>query len=411
MAKIFPFKAVRPTRDKVNLISARPFDSYTKEERASRLRDNPYSFLHIVYPGYKYEKEIVSEQEHHTLVRNRYLEFKEEGYFFQDKTPSIYVYKIVDFTGHQTVGFIAATAVEEYENKVVKRHEETIKVRETKFKEYIKTVGFNPEPVLLTYPDKKQLHAVLLRIMKSRPEYEFTTTQRESHYLWNINDPELVKSIKAEFKEITALYIADGHHRTATAYNIYKDQAEEEKQNNSTAHYFMSYLIPESSLKIYAFNRLVKDLNGWSKEEFLVQLDTVFKIDHKGLQYYKPRQKNQFSMYLDGAFYALSLRKGLDKAQDASETLDSQILFNTVLKPILGMDSPQGNNRLNYANGKKDMTYVQAMVDSGNYAVGFGLCPVTMEAIKEIAEEDLIMPPKTTYIEPKLRNGITIYEY
>lgn len=413
MAKVFPFQAVRPTRDKVNLIAARPYDSYTAEERASRLRDNPYSFLHIVNPGYKYKRENTTEQERYTMVRNRYLEFKEEGYFIQDRKPSFYVYKRVSHEGHTTRGIIAATSVEEYEKNIIKKHEDTLIEREKLFKEYIHTVGFNPEPVLLTYPDNKRLEKILLEIMTSRAEYEFTTTYRDTHYLWNIDNPKLIETIQTEFKTIDSLYIADGHHRTASAYELYKlkKEANPNHTGKETYNFFMSYLIPESDLKIYEFNRLITDLNGWSNEEFLVRLDAVFRIENKGLEYYKPTQKNHFSMYLNGQFYSLSLRKDIYTVSNAMEALDAEILYHIVLKPILGIEDVRNDKRINYTHGKNDMAYVQAMVDSGEYKVGFGLLPVTTNEIKSVAEEGLTMPPKTTYIEPKLRNGITIYEY
>lgn len=413
MAKVFPFQAVRPTRDKVNLIAARPYDSYTPEERASRLRDNPYSFLHIVNPGYKYQKENTTEQERYTLVRNRYLEFKEEGYFIQDKKPSFYVYKIVDHDGKTTRGIIAAVDIEEYENNIIKKHEDTLIEREKLFKEYIHTVGFNPEPVLLTYPDNDTLADLIQDIMKSRAEYEFTTTYRDTHYLWNIDDPKLVTAIKKEFDKMESLYIADGHHRTASAYELYKlkKEANGSHTGKESYNFLMSYLIPESHLKIYGFNRLIKDLNGLSNEEFLIRLDAVFRINNRGLEYYKPTQKNHFSMYLNGRFYSLNLRKNIYAENNALDALDATILYNTVLNPILGIEDVRNDKRLDYAHGKNDMAYVQSMVDSGEYQVGFGLLPVTTEEIKSVADESLTMPPKTTYIEPKLRNGITIYEY
>lgn len=413
MAKVFPFRAVRPTRDKVNLIAARPYDSYTSDERASRLRDNPYSFLHIINPGYKYQKENTTEQERYTLVRNRYLEFKEEGYFIQDEKDSFYVYKIVNHDGHTTRGIIAATDIVEYENNVIKKHEDTLIEREILFKEYIHTVGFNPEPVLLTYPDNATLKSLLQDIMESRPEYEFTTTYRDTHYLWNIDNPKLIAAIKAEFEGMDSLYIADGHHRTASAYELYKIKKEENTTHTGKESYnfFMSYLIPESDLKIYGFNRLIKDLNGLSKEEFLIRLDTIFRIEDRGLEYYKPKQNTHFSMYLNGRFYSLNLRKNSYTAKNALDSLDAMILYHTVLNPILGIEDVRNDKRISYAHGKNDMAYVQSMVDSGEYKVGFGLLPVTTGEIKNVAEEGLTMPPKTTYIEPKLRNGITIYEY
>lgn len=413
MAKIFPFQAVRPTRDKVNLISARPYDTYTPDERASRLRDNPYSFLHIVNPGYKYQKENTTEQERYTLVRNRYLEFKEEGYFFQEKNPSIYVYKIVNHNGHVTEGIIAALDVEEYEKNVIKKHEDTLIEREKLFKEYIHTVGFNPEPVLITHPDNDNLKKLLREIMKSRAEYEFTTTFRETHYLWNIDDSKIISAINDEFATMDSLYIADGHHRTASAYELYKinKEANGKHTGKEPYNYLMGYLIPESDLKIYGFNRLIKDLNGLSNEEFLIKLDAFFRIEDRGLEYYKPTQKTHFSMYLNGRFYSLNLRKHIYKAENALDALDATILYHTVLNPILGIDDVRNDTRIEYAHGKNDMAYVQSMVDSGEYKVGFGLLPVTTEEIKNVADEGFTMPPKTTYIEPKLRNGITIYEY
>lgn len=413
MAKIFPFPAVRPTRDKVNLIAARPYNSYTPDERASRLRDNPYSFLHIVNPGYKYQKENTTEQERYTLVRNRYLEFKEEGYFIQDKQPSFYVYKIVDHNGHTTRGIIAALHIEEYENNIIKKHEDTLIEREKLFKEYMHTVGFSPEPVLITHPDNENLKELLSDIMKSRPEYEFSTTYRDTHYLWNIADPKLIDAVKEEFKTMDSLYIADGHHRTASAYELYKikKEANEKHTGKESYNFFMSYLIPEKDLKIYGFNRLIKDLNGLSNEEFLIRLDAVFRIEDRGLEYYKPTQNNHFSMYLNGRFYSLNLRKNIYTPKNALDALDAIILYHTVLNPILGIDDVRNDKRIAYAHGKNDMAYVQSMVDSGEFKVGFGLLPVTTEEIKNVADEGLTMPPKTTYIEPKLRNGITIYEY
>jgi len=413
MAKIFPFQAVRPTRDKVNLISARPYDTYTPDERASRLRDNPYSFLHIVNPGYKYQKENTTEQERYTLVRNRYLEFKEEGYFFQEKKPSIYVYKIINHNGHVTEGIIAALDIEEYEKNVLKKHEDTLIEREKLFQEYIHTVGFNPEPVLITHPDNDNLKKLLQDIMKSRAEYEFTTTFRETHYLWNIDDSKIIKAINKEFATMDSLYIADGHHRTASAYELYKinKDANGEHTGKEPYNFLMGYLIPESDLKIYGFNRLIKDLNGLSNEEFLIRLDAVFRIEDRGLEYYKPTQKTHFSMYLNGRFYSLNLRKSIYNAKNAMDALDATILYHTVLNPILGIDDVRNDNRIEYTHGKNDMAYVQSLVDSGEYKVGFGLLPVTTEEIKNVADEGLTMPPKTTYIEPKLRNGITIYEY
>ncbi len=412
MAKINPFRAVRPTRDKVSLVASRPYQSYTPLERESRMNYNPYSFLHIVNPGYKYQKEI-SGEERYKLVRNRYLEFKEDDIFMKEDKPCFYVYKIVNREKETFCGIIAAVSAEDYENDVIKIHEETIKDRESTFKEYLKTVGFNAEPVLLTYRDNDTIAQILSKTTKNRAEYEFTTTFRDTHYLWKIEDEKVIQKIQKEFSDMTTIYIADGHHRSASSYLLYKDLKESNKSHNGneTYNYFMSYLIPESDLKVYEFNRLVKDLNGLSKEEFLIQLDEWFRIENRGDTLYKPSIPNHFSMYLNGEFYSLYLRKTNYIFNDALEELDAQILYRTVLKPILGILNLRTDTRIEYSHGKKDMVYVKNNVDNGKFTVGFGLFPATVEQMKKIADQGLKMPPKSTYIEPKLRSGITIYEF
>lgn len=412
MAKIIPFKAVRPTRDKVSLLAARSYDSYTAAQVESRLRDNPFSFLHIVNPGYKYQKEI-SGVERYGLVRNRYQEFKEDEIFIQDEKPSFYIYKIVNRDGLEFNGIVAAASVEDYANDVIKKHEDTLEYREQVFKEYLKTVGFNAEAVLLTYPDNEELDATIALVMQRRAEYEFTTTYRDTHYLWNVDDETLLKKIQKIFDNVPALYIADGHHRSCSSYLLAKDLANENPNHsgNEPYNFFMAYLIPESDLKIYEFNRLVKDLNGLKKEEFLIMLDEHFRIENRGMEYYKPSKKHHFSMYLDGEFYSLYLRKSKYEITNALEALDTQILYVTILKPLLGIEDLRNDQRIEYSHGKKDLAYVKTVVDAGAFAVGFGLLPVSTQEMKMIADEGLKMPPKSTYIEPKLRSGVTIYEF
>lgn len=412
MATVIPFKAVRPTRDKVSLIAARSYDSYTPAQVESRLRDNPFSFLHIVNPGYKYQQEISGEQRY-TLVRNRYQEFKEEEIFIQDKKPSYYIYKIVNRDGLEFNGIVAATSAADYENDVIKKHEDTLEYKEVIFEKYLNTVGFNAEPVLLTYPDSPELEAIVEKIMTTRAEFEFTTTYRDTHYLWNIDDESIVADIAALFATMNTLYIADGHHRSASSYRLATHLKEANKDHDGLEPYnfFMSYLIPESDLKIYEFNRLIKDLNGLSKQEFLIQLDGVFRIENRGQEYYKPSKKHHFSMYLDGEFYSLYLRKGMYSITNALDALDTQILYQTVLKPILGIEDVRNDIRIGYSHGKNDLAYVKTAVDSGDYKVGFGLLSITVDEMKQIADEGLKMPPKSTYIEPKLRSGVTIYEF
>ncbi|WP_460219182.1 DUF1015 domain-containing protein [Psychroserpens sp. MEBiC05023] len=412
MAKILPFKAVRPTRDKVSLVASRSYQTYTQAEREARLDYNPFSFLHIVNPGYKYDREITGT-ERYTLVKNRYLEFKEDHIFVQDDTPTYYIYKIVDRDHQVFNGIVAAACAEDYENDVIKKHEDTIEYRERIFKEYLKTVGFNAEPVLLTYPDNSAISAIIKETQQERAEFEFTTTYRDTHYLWKLEHKTSIDIIKAEFEQMPTIYIADGHHRSASSYLLYK----EEKANNSKHkgdepyNHFMTFMIPESELKIHEFNRLVKDLNGLSKEEFLIQLDTIFRIENRGIMPYKPSKKHHFSMYLDGEFYSLYLRKSLYNFKTALDALDPQILYNTILNPILGINDLRNDVRIDYINGKKDIINVKDRIDNGEFAVGFGMVPVDIHEMKHIADDGLKMPPKSTFIEPKLRSGVTIYEF
>lgn len=412
MAKIIPFKAVRPTRDKVSLVASRSYQSYTKEQLESRLRDNPFSFLHIVNPGYKYDKEISGEARYN-LVRNRYMEFIEDGIFVKDETACYYVYKIVDRDKQVFNGIVAATSAEDYENDVIKKHENTIEHREIIFKEYLITVGFNAEPVLLTYPDNDIIAEIINNAQKERAEFEFTTTYRDTHYLWKVDEMALVEKIRNEFEQMRTVYIADGHHRSASSYLLYKDMKANNPNHKGDEHYnfFMSYLLPESDLKIHEFNRIVKDLNGLSKEEFLIHLDTLFRIENRGKMPYKPSKKHHFSMYLDGEFYSLYLRKNGYEIETSLDALDAQILYKTILQPILGIKDSRNDNRMSYINGKKDIVNMKESVDSGLFAVGFGMLPVNMEEMKQIADDGLKMPPKSTFIEPKLRSGVTIYEF
>ncbi|WP_370390894.1 DUF1015 domain-containing protein [uncultured Winogradskyella sp.] len=412
MAKVIPFKAVRPTRAIVGLVASRPYDSYTVDERESRMDYNPYSFLHIVNPGYKYDK-IIKGEERYKLVRNRYLEFKEDGIFNQDKAPAFYVYKIVNRHGQVFSGIIGATSAEDYENDVIKKHEDTLAKREETFKTYLQTVGFNAEPVLLTYPDNSTIAKIIKETQKGYAEFEFTMTYRDTHYLWKIDDPETIAVIQKEFEDMNTIYIADGHHRSASSYLLYKDEKEKNPNHlgNEPYNFFMSYLIPESDLVIHEFSRLVKDLNGLTKEEFLIKLDAIYRIENRGIMPYHPSKQHHFSMYLDGEYYSLYLRKALYKFDTALDKLDAQLLYKTVLQPILGIDDLRNDDRIEYVNGRHEIVTIKSSVDSGDFEVGFGMIPATVSQIKEIADEGLKMPPKSTYILPKLRSGITIYEF
>ena len=411
MAKIIPFRAVRPARDKVGLVPSRPYQEYSVEELKFQLEHNPFSFLHIINPGYKFQKEIEGGKRFQ-LVKNRYLEFKEEEIFIQDEKPAYYLYKMVSRNSTFT-GIIAATSIEDYENNVIRRHEDTISHREKLFKDYLNTVGFNTEPVLLTYPDNEKINQVIEQVMQQRPEYEFSSLNKDVHFLWLINEKNLTEVIQAEFEKMNAIYIADGHHRSASSALLAKESREKNPKHSGQEPYnfFLSYMIAESNLQLHEFNRLVKDLNGLSKKEFLMQLDEWFRIENRGSELYKPSKKHHFSMYLDGEYYSLYLRRTNYDFSDAMSALDPYILFIKILKPLLGIDDPRNDLRISYLPGRSESLEVKKAVDEGLYAVGFGMLPVNTEEIKQIADAGLMMPPKSTCIEPKLRSGLTIYEF
>ena len=411
MAVVKPFRAVRATRDKVALVSSKSYEAYTPAELGAKLDFNPFTFLHIINPGYKYHQEVSGEQRF-KLVHNRFIEFKENNIFTKDEEPSYYIYKNI-VEDNVFCGIIAATSVNDYNNNVIKKHEGTIESREILFENYLKTVGFNAEPVLLTYPDNDKIESILNKYTSSRAEYEFTTTDKQSHSVWLIKKSSDIDEIKEAFADMKALYIADGHHRSASSCLLAKHLQSENKHHSGLEDYnfFMSYLIPESQLKISEFNRLIKDLNGLSKEEFLMKLDEWFRIDNKGQQIYKPSKRHHFSMYLDGEYYSLYLRKSIYQFKNALSYLDAEILYQTVLSPILGIEDIRNSNRIKYSHGKNDIFSLKSKVDSGDYTVAFGMIPATVDQMKAIADANLQMPPKSTYIEPKLRSGLTMYEF
>ncbi|MFN0729482.1 DUF1015 domain-containing protein [Polaribacter gochangensis] len=412
MAILKPFKAVRATRDKVALVSTKSREIYTPDMLNAKLAFNPFTFLHVINPGNKYHQQDVSGDLRFKLVHNRYLEFKENRIFTQDETPAFYIYQKTTAT-NSFCGIIAATSVDDYNNNVIKKHEGTLQERELLFENYLKNTGFNAEPVLLTYPDNEVVTNIIKKHQQTRAEYEFSTTDKDTHLLWIVNNQKDIDLITKAFKEVDTLYIADGHHRSTSSCLLAENLAKENPNHSGKEDYnfFMSYLLPESQLSIYEFNRFIKDLNGLTPDEFLIELDTYFRIENRGQELYKPKEKHHFSMYLNGDFYALYLRKTIYKFTDALSELDAEILYQAILKPILGILDIRNDSKIIYSQNKSDSLELKTKVDAGDFKVSFGMLPTTIEELKNIVDADLLMPPKTTYIEPKLRSALTIYEF
>jgi len=408
---IKPFQAVRATRDKVALVSSRSYDAYTPAELEAQLDFNPFSFLHIISPNYK-NHTAVSKEQRFQKIHDNYTEFKNLNYFFKDTKPSFYIYKKVTLS-FSCCGIIAAASAQDYANNIIKKHEKTIHKREILFEKYLKTTGFNAEPVLLTYPDNNNIAALLNSYQQHRAEYEFTTENFRTHYLWTVTDTDDIALIQQEFAKMDAVYIADGHHRSASSHLLAEDLKNENKKHTGEEayNYFMTYLIPESDLQILEFNRLITDLNGLTSHAFLKKLSLVFKIENRGLQPYQPSKKHHFSMYLNGEFYSIYLKKERYQVDNPLDDLDPQLLYDTVLKPILGIVDLRNDKRIHYAHSEQGVLHLKNSVDSGKYKVAFGLFPISIQQLKNVADANLTMPPKSTYILPKLRSGLTIYEF
>lgn len=405
MAKIIPFQAVRPTRDKVSLVTCRSYEEYATAELAAQLDFNPLSFLHVLKPAYT-NQETVSFEKRYRQVYQKYQDFKAENILVKDKKPAIYIHKIV--TKNQAfTGIIVGTSIEDYSNNVIKKHEETLAFRVRLLKEYMKHSEFNTEPVLITYPDNKTIENWIFSCTQKLADFEFSTTKKEINYLWKIDDALEVSWIQNIFEKTNTLYIADGHHRSEAAKLL---SEENDNPENTAKDYLLSYLISENNVKIYEYNRLIKDLNGLQKEEFINKLNDNFIIENKNQQPFHPSERHQFGMYLHNEFYSLILRKEKQLFETPLESLDTQILYETVLLPLLAIKDLRNDERIEYLSGKQSVLELKQIIDEGEFELGFILFPSTISEIKALADGNLIMPPKSTYIEPKFRSGIVIYE-
>ena len=405
MAKIKPFKAVRPAPDKVALVTCRTYDDYSSAELAAWLDFNPYSFLHVIHPAYA-NAQKVSLEKRFKAVANKYQDFKHDQILIEEEHPVFYLYEIQS-KGQTFTGIIAGTSVKDYQNNVIKKHEDTLQYRVELFKDYLHQTNFNTEPVLITYPDSVEINTFIALRKKSKPVYEYSTTNKEKHTLWKIDTQSEIDWLQEHFENIPNLYIADGHHRSASAELLFE---QDKHLGNENLNYFMSFLIAESNVKIYEFNRLIRDLNGLSKDTFIKKLSEHFVIVAKDQEIWKPQNKFEFGMYLDGSFYALFYKKENHQQASILDNLDAQILYDKVLFPLLGIEDLRNDERIDYIPGKQSISVIKDLIDEGEFEVGFMLYPSDINEIKALADNNLIMPPKSTYIEPKFRSGLVVYE-
>lgn len=406
MADIVPFSAIRPIRDKVHLVANRPYYSYKKNVLIAKLESNPYTFLHIINPEFATtQKTEINSKERFELVKKGYSNFLDKGILIQEDSERIYVYRQTTENNIFT-GIVAGSSIQEYLNGNIKKHEETITEREYMFTNYLDLVGFNAEPVLLSYSGNKQIDALLKAFVLERPEYEFTTTDSIKHELWVLSVQES-ESIQQAFLAVEATYIADGHHRTASSARLYKQRMKNGTSTNKSA-YFLSFLVEEKSLKIVEFNRLIKKLNPHTVETFIAAFKNIGTLTSLK-EITKPTKKNHFTICFKNQYYDFKILPSLIDHTNLVNSIDSALLTNFILTPILGIQDLKTTDNIEFSAGNTPLLEIKDKLDSGKCELAFLLFPPTIEQVKQIADNGLYMPPKSTWLEPKLRSGLTIY--
>ena len=414
MAIVKPFKGLRPPKDIVQKLASRPYDVLNSAEARKEAAGNPYSLLRVT----KAEIDLPEgTDEHSQAVYDKVVEnfqmFKDKGYLIKDTEEKFYIYAQT-MDGRTQYGIVGCTHVDDYMNNNIKKHELTRKDKEDDRMIHVRITNANVEPVFFSYPANPEIDAIVEKIVKNQtPEYDFVADDGFGHHFWVINDAAINQRIAEIFKnDIPYLYVADGHHRTAAAARV---GAEKRAQNphhtgNEEYNYFMAVIFPDNQLKIIDYNRVVKDLNGHSQEEFLQLLKENFVVEKMGTEIFKPASLHEFSMYLDGNWYKMTAKPGTYNDNDPIGVLDVTILSNLVLNKILGIEDLRTSKRIDFVGGIRGLGELKRRVDSGEMAVAFALYPVSMKQLINIADSGNIMPPKTTWFEPKLRSGLVIHE-
>jgi len=408
MAKIKPFKALRPTRDKVHLVATRPYYSYKKGFLKAKLQSNPYTFLRIINPEFDLPKELrkaKSQSERFQMVKNKYAEFIQRGILKQDTESHFYLYRQT-FQGHAYTGIIAGASIDEYKADLIKKHEATITAREEMFVEYLDVVEYNAEPVLLCHRPSNDLNKLYEVIMADRPEFEFTTTDCITHEVWLIK-PSLNSEIQIAFEAIDSTYIADGHHRSASSMGLF-DRRKSRNNNHPNDSYFLSYLIDESKLKIFEYNRLIRTSESNDSSKILSEIDNIFPLNPlKELR--NPIHEHEIIIVTADKSYSIIIPVDQIDKNHPVASLDAEILTQKILSPIIGIHDLKTDPHIDFIPGVESLEKLRKKMQKGNFNLAFLLYPVSMEQVRKVADAGLIMPPKSTWVEPKMRSGLTIY--
>ncbi len=419
MSIIKPFRGFRPPQEIVEKLASRPYDVLNTEEARQECDGNPYSLLHITKAEIDLPEGISdTDPEVYLQVVKNYNTFKDYGWLVQDKEEKLYIYaqsmNPTEVNAHWQYGIVACAYSEDYVNKVIKKHELTRKDKEEDRMRHVRITNANVEPVFFAYPAITRIDEIVASITCKKPVYDFVAKEDGfGHRFWVIDDRALIDELVEIFdKQVPAMYIADGHHRSAAAALVGQEKKEHNPNHTGKEeyNYFMTVIFPDNQLNVIDYNRVVKDLNGLSKEQFLLALNEAYTVEDMGTEIYKPAALHVHSMYLDGRWYKMTAKAGKYDDNDPIGVLDVKILSDHVLDKILGIKDLRTDKRIDFVGGIRGLGELKRRVDSGEMTVAFALYPVSMQQIIDIADTDNIMPPKTTWFEPKLRSGLVIHE-
>ncbi len=412
MAIVKPFKGLRPPASIAKQVASRPYDVLNSAEAREEAKDNDKSLLHIIKPEIDFP---AGTSEHSPKVYQKAVEnferFKQNGWLVQDDEARFYIYAQT-MQNKTQYGIVGCAAKEDYFNNIIKKHELTRTAKEEDRIAHVYNTNANMEPVFFSYPAVKELDDLVATVIKDDPEYDFIADDGFGHTLWVVKDAEINAEIERLFAEkVPATYVADGHHRTAAGAKVGQRKQGENPNHNGTEeyNYFMAVHFPDNQLSIIDYNRVVKDLNGSTPQAFIQKLEENFTIENKGKSIFKPGKLHEFGMYLEGEWYALVAKPGTYDDNDPIGVLDVTISSDLILKDILGIEDLRTSKRVDFVGGIRGLKALEQRVDSGEMAVAFALYPVSMQQLIDIADSGEIMPPKTTWFEPKLRSGLVIH--
>lgn len=412
MAKVKPFKGVRPPKAMVEEVASRPYDVLNSAEARAEAEGNPKSLYHIIKPEIDFEP---GTDEHDPRVYDKAVEnfhkFQENGWLVQDDKECYYLYAQT-MDGRTQYGFVVGAWVPDYMEGRIKKHELTRRDKEEDRMKHVRCNNANIEPVFFAFPDNEALQQIIDTVSAKEPEYDFVAPDSFGHTLWVIDDPDMIQRITEEFAKIPNMYIADGHHRSAAAALVGAEKAKNNPAHRGDEEYnfFMAVAFPASHLRIIDYNRVVKDLNGMTPAEFLKELEKNFIVEDKGTEVYHPSGLHNFALYLDGRWYSLTAKEGTYDDNDPIGVLDVTVSSNLILRDLLGITDLRSDKRIDFVGGIRGLEELKRRVDSGEMAMALALYPVTMKQLMDIADSGNIMPPKTTWFEPKLRSGLIIHK-